>query len=280
MSSDVIASSIKAERLQTRAATSSEYIDELSERMAAGDTFPPVTVFTDGKDSWLADGIHRLDAAIKAKKKIGVDQRKGTRADAVEFACGANASHGLRRTNADKRRSVKLALTAFPERSSRMIADLCGVGHQLVDDLRQVDDSATCNKNTEKTRVGRDGKRQPVAKAEPARAVAEPPAELESAIEESRDWGDGDSLDDVQADMKEMSRRCKELNLFARKVLRCEKVDGEEQVLRPYCSEFSPLTLMHPLLHITRVIKNDMPVGGTAKKPILYHEQKAKELAK
>src|SRR4051812_41086479 len=93
------ASDVKAERLQTRAETNSNYIDELAARMAEGDSFPAITIFSDGEGSWLADGIHRLDAAIKAKKPIGVDQRKGTRADAIEFACGANASHGLRRSN-------------------------------------------------------------------------------------------------------------------------------------------------------------------------------------
>lgn len=134
---------VKAERLQTRANTSSEYIDELAERMIAGDVFPPIVIFTDGTDSWLADGIHRLDAAIKAKKKIGVDCRKGTRSEAVEFACGANASHGMRLTPADKRRKVALALSEFPDRSSRAIADLCGVSHTFVESQRSGGNVAT-----------------------------------------------------------------------------------------------------------------------------------------
>lgn len=163
---EIVPTKIKAERLQTRAVTNSNYIDELAERMAAGDTFPDITIFTDGKESWLADGIHRLDAAIKAKKKIGVHERKGTLADAIEFACGANDSHGLRLTNADKRRKVQLALSHFPDRSSRLISEMCGVSNHLVDEIRG-GNSPTCNKNTEKTRVGRDGKRQPAAKPEP-----------------------------------------------------------------------------------------------------------------
>lgn len=152
---EVSPNQIKAERLQTRAATHSNYVDDIAERMSAGDIFPPIVIFTDGKESWIADGIHRLDGAIKAKKKIGVDERKGTRADAVEFACGANAAHGLRRTNADKRRAVSLALSQFSERSSRAIADLCGVSNHLVEELRAA--SATgripsWNKNTRTSR--------------------------------------------------------------------------------------------------------------------------------
>lgn len=282
MKNEVAASSIKAERLQTRASTNSDYIDDLADRMDAGDTFPAIVIFTDGKESWLADGIHRLDAAIRAKKKIGVDQRKGTRQDAVEFACGANASHGMRRTNADKRRAVKLALAEFPDRSSRAIADLCGVSNHLVEELRTPEsggNSPTCTENIEKTRVGRDGKRQPVAK-EPSIAI---PADTTSReepkalpVKSEREWGDGDSLEDVQADFREYGRRCKELSKFARTILRC---DGNDPT-RPYCGNYSLLTLSHPILHAGRCALNDLPVGGTPSKPVLFHEEKAAELAK
>lgn len=39
------------------------------------------------------------------------DIRQGTRRDAVLFSVGANASHGLRRTNEDKRRAVTVLLS-------------------------------------------------------------------------------------------------------------------------------------------------------------------------
>jgi hypothetical protein len=169
MSIEISPTKIKAERLQTRAVTDSAYVDELADRMRAGDVFPPIVLFSKGKESWLADGIHRLDAAIKAQKTIGVDERKGDWADAVEFACGANASHGLRRSNADKRRAVKLALSAFSNRSSRAIAELCGVGDDLVEEIRkasQVSENDTCK------RVGRDGKVQSAIKAPRPRGLS------------------------------------------------------------------------------------------------------------
>lgn len=164
---EVSPSSIKAERLQTRAATNSDYIDELAERMKEGDVFPPITIFSDGKEEWLADGIHRLDAAIKAKKKIGVDRRRGTRKEALEFAFGANRAHGLRLTTADKRRRAMIALREWPERSSRSIAELCGVSHTFIDEKRQsiqLAEFASSNSRPVPTkRVGLDGKtrRQP-----------------------------------------------------------------------------------------------------------------------
>lgn len=189
---EVVASQIKAERLQTRAATSSEYIDELAEQMTAGDVFPAIVLFTDGKESWLADGIHRLDAAIKAKKKIGVDTRKGTRADAVEYACGANISHGLRRTNADKRRSVLLALSEFPSWSDLKIAETCGVSHPFVRSIRPqvVTVTTSPNQSGGEKRVGRDGKQYPASKTKDGRrpisaGVTFDVEEIESASEVS-----------------------------------------------------------------------------------------------
>lgn len=108
--------------------------------------------------------------------------------------------------------------------------------------------------------------------AKPAPEPDEPPSE--------RQWGEGDSLADVQADLEEFAARCKSLNLFGRKILRYVKDDSGENATRPYCGCYSALTLLHPLLHVARVIKNDMPVGGTPKKPVLYYEQKAQEAAK
>lgn len=269
---EVNPTSVKAERLQTRASTNSDYIDEIADRMAAGDTFPPIVVFTDGKESWVADGIHRLDGAIKSKTKIGVDERKGTRADAVEYACGANSSHGMRRTNADKRRAVQLALSSFPDRSSRAIAELCGVSNHLVEELRQ---SAQTSASTGRipSRTGRDGKKrsQSPMPVEPEIAEEEQDEEPEMA-----EVVDPDSLEAVQADIRDLEKRCRELARYARSVL---KLEGNE-VHRPWCGCYSVLTIIHPLTHVARTLLNDLPVGGTAKKPILFHEQKAREAGK
>jgi hypothetical protein len=72
-------------------------------------------VFYDGAEYWLADGFHRVHAAQKLRRlTIAADVRQGTRRDAVLLSARANAEHGLRRTNEDKRRAV-LTLLADPE---------------------------------------------------------------------------------------------------------------------------------------------------------------------
>lgn len=94
---------------------------------------PEVVVFHDGTDFWLADGFHRVIAAQRKKvKHIPAEVHKGSKLDAAWFACGANQAHGLRRTNGDKRKAVKMALELEGGKSARDIADHCGVSHEFV----------------------------------------------------------------------------------------------------------------------------------------------------
>lgn len=51
---------------QPRAGMNSNTVGEYTVAMREGQTFPPVTVYFDGTDHWLADGFHRTAAALKA----------------------------------------------------------------------------------------------------------------------------------------------------------------------------------------------------------------------
>lgn len=56
-------------------------------------------------------GWHRVAGAEQAGlTEIEADVQPGTKRDALLYSAGANATHGLRRSNADKRRSVRLLL--------------------------------------------------------------------------------------------------------------------------------------------------------------------------
>jgi hypothetical protein len=72
--------------------------------------FPRLVVFEDaGKAYWVANGFHRYRAAFRLKREnIECEVRKGGLRQAILYACGANAAHGLRRTNGDKRQAVTL----------------------------------------------------------------------------------------------------------------------------------------------------------------------------
>lgn len=125
---------------QSRATLDRAVVSDYAEAVRDGATFPPIVVFFDGSSYWLADGFHRYEAYSAAQVyAVPADVRQGTQRDAILFSVGANASHGLRRTNDDKRRAV-LTLLNDPEWSKwsdREIARACGVGNRFVGDLRK-----------------------------------------------------------------------------------------------------------------------------------------------
>lgn len=125
---------------QARAALNERTVAEYAERMLDGDIFPAVVVFYDGAEYWMGDGFHRLAATERAElAEIAAVVRQGTRRDAVLYAVGANASHGLPRTGADKRRAVETLLRdeEWSKWSNREVARQCGVSKGFVGDVRE-----------------------------------------------------------------------------------------------------------------------------------------------
>jgi hypothetical protein len=167
---------------QSRASLSTTTIAEYAEAMTAGATFPPVVVFFDGKTRWLADGFHRVSASVKiGRDRIECEVRQGSQRDAILFSVAANATHGLRRSNADKRHAVELLLadSKWSKKSDRWIADACGVSAPTVAKARE--GSGVRDLHLPTTREGRDGKQQPATK--PAKLkLADPPAPLVIAM--------------------------------------------------------------------------------------------------
>jgi hypothetical protein len=143
---------------QVRAAINEAIVQEYREAMQTGVNFPPVVAFFDGQVHWLADGFHRVQAAVASgRDEFEVDLRPGTREDAVWYACAANQAHGLRRSNADKRKAVEVALRSPKAQalSDRAIAEHCGISHNFVGEVRralQLSSDDSC------PRKGKDGR--------------------------------------------------------------------------------------------------------------------------
>jgi hypothetical protein len=158
---------------QARQRLSAEAIEDYAKHL---DELPPVVVFFDGEDYWLADGFQRFHAHLEAKRAtIRCDVRKGTRRDAILYAVGANATHGLRRSNEDKRQAVLMLLKdqEWGERSDRWIAEKCRVSNHLVAEARASTGNSPSSKPPK--RKGRDGKarKAPKKKTKPARPAPE-----------------------------------------------------------------------------------------------------------
>jgi hypothetical protein len=137
-------------------------VAEYVEAMEAGEKFPPIVVYHDGTEYFCADGFHRILAAQRSNRKvIAAEVTKGTRQDALIYALGANRTNGLRRTNADKRHCVEIALKEFPDWSNRRIADACGVSDPTVAAIREEHVQTFSTSSTPAVRTGRDGKQYP-----------------------------------------------------------------------------------------------------------------------
>jgi transposase-like protein len=125
---------------QPRSKIDEAVIAEYASAMEAGAKFPPIAVFFDGVEHWLADGFHRYHAANAAHlTELEACIFNGTRRDAVLHSVGANTDHGLRRTNEDKRRAVRILLedVEWASWSDSEIARRCGVSHVFVGDVRR-----------------------------------------------------------------------------------------------------------------------------------------------
>jgi hypothetical protein len=143
---------------QVRAGLNEATVADYAEALADGAKFPPVIVFHDGSLYIAADGFHRIHAAVRnGATHIECDVRKGSKLDALKFALGCNAHHGLRRTNADKRHAVGMALREFPNLSDRALAEMCIVSDHFIGDIRR-ESGAKRSHLPPPPRIGKDGK--------------------------------------------------------------------------------------------------------------------------
>ena len=86
---------------------SEQTVTEYAEAISGGAKFPPIVVFHDGTDYWLASGFHRLLAMRSLRKtRVGAEVRKGTARDARLYAAATNDTHGLRRAQGDLERGT------------------------------------------------------------------------------------------------------------------------------------------------------------------------------
>lgn len=149
----MLASLVVNNEFQTRVEMNEDAIADYADaiRNAGRWAFPPIKVVR----QVLVDGFHRIEAArrVIASRETNDDLRKSLQSIpcervevdpanhditglALQHALAANQTHGLRRSNADKRRAIELALKRWPDRSDREIAKLTGTSHPNVGTVR------------------------------------------------------------------------------------------------------------------------------------------------
>jgi hypothetical protein len=133
---------------QARAEINQQVVGDYADHLRGGGKLPRITLFFDGAEYWLADGFHRYHAHKRIEAlEIDAEVIDGDRRAAVLHSVGANVTHGLRRSNADKRKAVEtlLADEEWGGWSNRKIAEKCAVSEALVRDARE----SICEKNAD-----------------------------------------------------------------------------------------------------------------------------------
>ena len=141
---------------QPRAELNQATVDEYAEAIKTGAQLPPVTLFYDGAHYWLADGFHRYFGAKAAgRTTIHEDITPGTLREAILYSLSANSKHGLRRSNADKRRAVQTLLddAEWGAWSDNELARRCAVSVSFVGDVRKAHHSLTTVTNPQQRTV-------------------------------------------------------------------------------------------------------------------------------
>jgi hypothetical protein len=161
---------------QVRASIKEEAVMRYATDMEGGAVFPPMRVFFDGTDYWLADGFHRYHAALR----IGVadflcEVDTGTPRDALFYGSTANNLHGQPMDNADKRKITMIFVEDFEwgDWSNAEIARQLHVSAPFVAKMRGESAPAVRKYITPKGNVAE--KHTPVKKDKPAKPAKEAP---------------------------------------------------------------------------------------------------------
>ncbi len=159
---------------QIRAAYDRATIDRYKDLHESDSKLPPIIVFYDGTDYWLADGFHRLQAKMETwvttgERTIDCDIRSGTQRNAIEYALSANADHGLPRSGEDIRRAIFRCLddAEWSQLSNIKIAKLCGCSESMVRKVKGEREEPSHSANEEQPTSEPRPILQPVAPSKP-----------------------------------------------------------------------------------------------------------------
>lgn len=182
------------EKLQSRAEINEDTVSEYTESIEDGVEFPPVLVYFTGITYYLTDGYHRMHAHKRAGKvSILCEVVNGTFRDAVLRSTSVNQSHGMRRTYADRRKSVMTLLddVQWEGMSNTQIAKHCGVSVSFVANLR----NSVGKQNTETVKYKAPSGEMMEKKKAPGRPVKEKVPELKAPVEAAKEEESFDARD-------------------------------------------------------------------------------------
>ena len=240
---------------QARAKMNQETIESYAAELKDGTIFPPVVVFFDGKDHWLADGFNRYFAnKLISRTNIDVEVRRGSILDAKLHACGANATHGQPRSHEDKRNAVMMVLhePMWKDMSERDVANACNVSQSLV---------STMKRSLKFEFKLSDEKKPAPKKTLPAQDVPE-----------------HDPLDDLRETIGALNEELEKASRAAAAGVLVEGMENAQEIMERQAREIKTLQAENDGL---KAIRNTMQVEiKELKKQCAYYQKKMKESEK
>lgn len=206
-------------------------VADYAEALAEGVDLPPIIVFGDGADYWLADGFHRFYAAQQlGLAEMDAQVHAGSVREARLFSAGANTSHGLRRTNEDKRNAVLMLLNdpEWARWSDREIARRCGVSHNFATDIRKSLSSDDSDERTYTDRYGNVTTMNTANIGRPSESADDGPRLFDDVDPLTDAWGSRANATDAQK--AQYLRHLEEMSAVAQDFIRREQ---EQQRIEP-----------------------------------------------
>lgn len=170
---------------QMREAIEQDTVTQYAEHIIDGVEFPPLVVFYDGSDYWLADGFHRIAAYEEAgADTVPVDVRSGQLLDAIKFALKANATNGKPRTSGDLARSYQAAVDKglCDPTSTKDVKDLLGCSKRWA---RRLTKEARTEQNTKRNQRIQELSEEGLSQREIAEEVGTSQKSVDRVLSES-----------------------------------------------------------------------------------------------
>lgn len=163
---------------QARKSLDQNIVTSYAEYMKEGAIFPPVIVFHDGSEYWLADGFHRYFARkANGELEIECDVKQGTKREAQLFAFGINNDRGLSMSSEDIREIIIRMLKdeEWGKWSDEKIANIVKVSRITVFRVRKKLEEAGVVEQKSKTKyVDKHGNESEMSTVKPKAKVEEP----------------------------------------------------------------------------------------------------------
>lgn len=226
---------------QARVSLNDSVVMEYSEHLKEGAKFPPMIVFHDGSNYWLADGFHRYFARkANGELEAEVEVHQGTLREAQLFAFGANRGRGLKTNNEDSRSIINRMLTddEWKQWSDTQIAKHVGVSKMTVGRIRHaLEEQGKVAPKKESKYVDKHGNESTMNTAKLTKAKKEEPAAepVEEAKPEPK--ADPDIEDKITELTDTIAELAEENTLLKDKIAigqwdatEIEKIDAEELI--------------------------------------------------